>query len=205
MDLLKKYFELSSEQESKFELFQDLFKEWNVKLNLISRKDLGHLEERHILHSLAIAKLTKFKPGTKIMDLGCGGGFPGLMLAIYFPEVDFHLVDSIAKKIKAVDDMAAKLDLNNVRASHARAEQIDEKFDFVVSRAVAPMSKLWAWSRNKIKKDDANALSNGLIALKGGDLKLELNPFGRRVLVEDISKHFEEAFFETKKLIYLRA
>lgn len=205
MDLLKKYFELSSEQESKFELFQDLFKEWNVKLNLISRKDLDHLEERHILHSLAIAKLTKFKPGTKIMDLGCGGGFPGLMLAIYFPEVDFHLVDSIAKKIKAVDDMAAKLDLNNVRASHARAEQIDEKFDFVVSRAVAPMSKLWAWSRNKIKKDDANALSNGLIALKGGDLKLELNPFGRRVLVEDISKHFEEAFFETKKLIYLRA
>jgi len=205
VDLLKKYFELSSEQESKFELFQDLFKEWNVKLNLISRKDLDHLEERHILHSLAIAKLTKFKPGTKIMDLGCGGGFPGLMLAIYFPEVDFHLVDSIAKKIKAVDDMAAKLDLNNVRASHARAEQIDEKFDFVVSRAVAPMSKLWAWSRNKIKKDDANALSNGLIALKGGDLKLELNPFGRRVLVEDISKHFEEAFFETKKLIYLRA
>ena len=205
MDLLKKYFELSSEQESKFELFQDLFKEWNVKLNLISRKDLDHLEERHILHSLAIAKLTKFKPGTKIMDLGCGGGFPGLMLAIYFPEVDFHLVDSIAKKIKAVDDMAAKLDLNNVRASHARAEQIDEKFDFVVSRAVAPMSKLWAWSRNKIKKDDANALSNGLITLKGGDLKLELNPFGRRVLVEDISKHFEEEFFETKKLIYLRA
>lgn len=205
MDLLKKYFELSSEQESKFELFQDLFKEWNVKLNLISRKDLDHLEERHILHSLAIVKLTKFKPGTKIMDLGCGGGFPGLMLAIYFPEVDFYLVDSIAKKIKAVDGMAVKLDLNNVRASHARAEQIDEKFDFVVSRAVAPMNKLWAWSRNKIKKDDANALSNGLIALKGGDLKLELNPFGRRVLVEDISKHFEEEFFETKKLIYLRA
>lgn len=206
MELLKHYFPaLSNEQLQKFDQFRALFIEWNLKLNLISKKDTEQLEVRHMLHSLSIAAFIQFKAGTRIMDLGCGGGFPGLPLAMFFPDCEFLLVDSIAKKIKAVDDMAQSLELKNVRCVNDRAENVNQKFDFVVSRAVAPMNKLWAWSRNRIEKEEKNALPNGLIALKGGDLKLELNPFGSRILVEEIQKYFKEDFFETKRLVYLRA
>ncbi len=165
---------------------------------------MEHLEERHTLHSLSIAKFIQFKEGSHVMDLGCGGGFPGIPLAIFFPKTEFLLVDSIAKKIKVVDDISTQLGLKNIKAVHGRAEEINSEFDFVVSRAVAPMNKLWSWSRNKIHTNELNAMPNGLIALKGGDLRVELNPFGKRAIIERIDMYFQEEFFETKKIVYLR-
>lgn len=205
MELINKYFpDLGEEKLLKIQRFQELFLDWNNKINLISRKDMDRLEERHVLHSLSLAKFIQFKEGSRVMDLGCGGGFPGIPLAIFFPNTEFLLVDSIAKKIRVVEDISVKLGLDNLKAVHGRAESVNDEFDFVVSRAVAPMNKLWAWSRNKIRTRELNSIPNGLIALKGGDLRLELNPFGKRALVEGISTYFKEEFFETKKIVYLR-
>jgi len=206
MELVRSYFpDLDDGRIKKLAEFSACFGEWNSKLNLISRKDLDQLETRHILHSLSIAKFIRFSDNSNVMDLGCGGGFPGLPLAIYFPNIEFVLVDSIRKKIDAVNDMVHSLELQNVTVINDRAENVKRKFDFVVSRAVAPMNKLWAWCRNGIEKSENNALPNGLIALKGGDLKVELNPFGQRVVVQDLSRYFKEDFFDTKKIVYLRA
>lgn len=186
-----------------FEPLIALYKEWNSKVNLISRSDIENLYERHIQHSLAIAKFIQFKPGTQVMDLGTGGGFPGIPLALAFPDVQFTLVDSIGKKIKVVQAIATELKLPNVQAINIRAELVDEKFDFVVTRAVAPLSQLELWSRGKFKKKGINAYPNGIIALKGGDLSEELKPYKKRVWVEPLSTWYDSEFFKTKSIVYL--
>ncbi len=204
MDIIKKYFpEISKEQESHFSRLKDLYAEWNAKINVISRKDIDELYERHVLHSLSIAMIFHFKPGSIILDIGTGGGFPGIPLAIFFPEVDFLLVDSIGKKIKVVDEVANALGLKNVRAKQLRAEQVDEKFDFIVTRAVADLQELNSWVKGKFLKENRHDVKNGLICLKGGELNKEINPFGKRVKVYNISDFFEEEFFQTKKIVYL--
>ncbi len=205
LDLIKKYFpELSPDQIAKFEKLGDLYKEWNQKINVISRKDIDLLYERHILHSLAIAKVIQFKPQTTVLDIGTGGGFPGIPLAIYFPETDFLLVDSIGKKIKVVEEVSSGAGLLNVKARQARAEQIPEKFDFVVSRAVTTLDEIGKWAKGKYLKGGFNDLDNGLLYLKGGDLTEELKNI-RSFQISDISKFFEEEFFETKKVVYVPA
>jgi 16S rRNA (guanine527-N7)-methyltransferase len=203
-NILSKYFDrLSSEQISKFEQLGTLYAEWNEKINVISRKDIDHLYERHILHSLAIFKFAPFQKGSKILDIGTGGGFPGIPLAIMMPEVEFVLVDSIGKKINVVNEVSTALGLTNITAHHARAESIKGKFDFVVSRAVADLSLLVQWSQGKISTTHKNAIPNGLICLKGGDLKEEMKPFKKTIEVYDLSSWFREEFFETKKLVYV--
>ncbi|GAL84086.1 16S rRNA m(7)g-527 methyltransferase [Sporocytophaga myxococcoides] len=205
LDLIKKYFpELSSDQITKFEKLEDLYKEWNQKINVISRKDIDLLYERHILHSLAIAKVIQFKPQTTVLDIGTGGGFPGIPLAIYFPETDFLLVDSIGKKIKVVEEVSSGVGLHNLKARQARAEQIPEKFDFVVSRAVTTLDEIGKWAKGKYLKGGFNDLDNGLLYLKGGDLTEELKNI-KSFRVRDISEFFEEEFFETKKVVYVPA
>jgi 16S rRNA (guanine527-N7)-methyltransferase len=208
MDLarIKKYFpELTDAQVELFSKLPALYSEWNAKINVISRKDIDELLERHILHSLAIAKVITFKPGAKILDAGTGGGFPGIPLAIFFPESDFLLADSIGKKIKVVNEIITALDLKNARAVNVRAEDLEEKFDFVVTRAVADISQLYHWFRNKFDKQRRHKLPNGLICLKGGDLDTELKPFRKKVKIFPISEFFSEEFFETKKVIFLPA
>jgi 16S rRNA (guanine527-N7)-methyltransferase len=203
-NILSKYFNgLSADQVSKFEQLGPLYAEWNEKINVISRKDIEHLYERHILHSLAIFKFVPFQKGSKILDIGTGGGFPGIPLAIMMPEVEFVLVDSIGKKINVVNEISSALGLSNITAYHARAESIKGKFDFVVSRAVADISLLVQWSQGKIATTHKNAIPNGLICLKGGDLKEELKPFKKINEVYELSSWFKEEFFETKKLVYL--
>lgn len=204
IDIIVKYFpELSKNQISQFEKMAPLYEEWNKKINVVSRKDIHEIYTRHILHSLAIAQTIPFKPGTQILDVGTGGGFPGIPLATLFPEVNFHLVDSTGKKIKVVNEISSALELNNVQTSHIRAEDVSEKYDFVVSRAVAKLKPFYAWVKNKFNKVSNNELKNGILYLKGGDLQDELKESKLRYKTFDISEYYEEGFFETKKVVYV--
>ncbi len=180
-----------------------LYEDWNSKINVISRKDIDQLYERHVLHSLSIAKFISFSPDSKILDVGTGGGFPGIPLAILFPECHFNLVDSIGKKITVVKEVAAAIGLENLTAEHQRMEKVKGKYDFIVSRAVAQTKQLYIWAHQKVTKEQRNDLDNGMILLKGGDLTQEMKEFGRRYIEKDLPEYFEEAFFETKKIIYV--
>lgn len=204
MEIILKYFpHLNSRQIHLFEQLQPLYAEWNAQINVISRKDFDAFYEHHVLHSLGIAKVQGFVPKTRVLDVGTGGGFPGIPLAILFPEVQFHLVDSIGKKIKVVQNVAGALGLQNVKAEQIRAEQLRGKYDFVVSRAVTRLPEFSRWVSAKISKQQINALPNGILYLKGGDLREELKPFGRKVFVQELSEYFDEPFFETKKVVHL--
>lgn len=203
MQLIQKYFpDLSEEKMEKLGILENLYRDWNEKINVISRKDTLNFYERHVLHSLSIAKYIRFKPGTKILDVGTGGGFPGIPLAILYPESHFHLVDSIGKKIRVVEDVARQLDLKNVSASQVRAENINESFDFITSRAVTAFPVFVKWVRKKISRINRNALPNGILYLKGGNFEEELKTFPHAE-VFNLKDHFSEPFFETKKLIFL--
>jgi 16S rRNA (guanine527-N7)-methyltransferase len=204
MEIIKKYFhDLRPEQISQFERLGTLVTEWNEKINVISRKDIESLYEKHILHSLAIAKIISFRAGSKILDVGTGGGFPGIPLAILFPACHFILIDSIGKKIKVVQDIAEKLGLDNVTAIQTRVEEVKETFDFVVSRAVTSFPDFVAMVRKNISKTQKNSRPNGIIYLKGGDFQEEIKPFKQLAEVDEIKSFFEEPFFETKKIVYL--
>ncbi|MEP0986559.1 16S rRNA (guanine(527)-N(7))-methyltransferase RsmG [Ekhidna sp.] len=203
-EIIYKYFpELSDNQKNQIDQLASLYEEWNAKINVVSRKDIDQLYERHVLHSLAIAKFTSFSPDSKILDVGTGGGFPGIPLAILFPECHFHLVDSIGKKITVVKEVASALGLKNLTAEHQRMEKAKGKYDFIVSRAVAQTKQLFIWAHQKVSKDQRNDLDNGMILLKGGDLTQEMKEFGRRYMEKGLPEYFEEAFFETKKIIYV--
>jgi len=204
LQIIEKYFpSLTEMQKEQFTQLKPLYEEWNAQINVISRKDVDCLYERHILHSLSIAKFIKFKEGTKLMDLGCGGGFPGIPLAILFPEVSFTMIDSIGKKIKVVQEIANAIGLKNVQAHSMRAEKVKDSFDFVITRAVAPMMDLVKWTRKNYIKEQRHAIENGVIALKGGDLSQELASWGNRKTTVNLSDYFEEDFFETKKIIHV--
>lgn len=203
MELIKKYFPgLTDVQLQRFQQLDTLYRDWNAKINVISRKDIDNLYEHHVLHSLGIAEVIRFKPGTEVMDLGCGGGFPGIPLAILFPETHFHLVDSIGKKIRVCQEVATSLGLENVTTQWGRAEEVKEKFHFVVSRAVMPLQDLVKIVRGKIAKEQFNGLPNGLICLKGGELEHETLPLKAQTDITSLSDFFEEEFFETKKVVY---
>lgn len=204
MQLIRNYFpDLSPVQISQFEKMGGLYHEWNEKINVISRKDIDSLYEKHILHSLSIAKACSFKPGTEILDVGTGGGFPGIPLAVMFPEVQFTLVDSIAKKIKVVEEVAAGLGLKNVNALNKRVEQVDVQVDFVVSRAVTRFLPFYGWVKHKFLKGGFNSLDNGILYLKGGDLEEEMAEYGKKYKIIELQQFFSEEFFETKKLVYV--
>ena len=204
METIKKYFPgISEKQEEQFAALYDLYYDWNSKINVISRKDIENLYLHHVLHSLAIAKYITFKPGTTIMDMGCGGGFPGIPLAIMFPEVEFHLVDSIGKKVRVATEIANAIGLKNVRASHSRAQDIKEKYSFVVSRAVMQLPELIKICRKNISKEQLNVLPNGVICLKGGDMQAETQPFRNVVEITPLENIFEEEFFIDKKVVYV--
>ena len=202
VSLILKYFpEITDEQKQQFEKLEQLYTEWNEKINVISRKDMDGLYEKHILHSLGIAKVMPFVDGTKVLDVGTGGGFPGIPLAILFPEVSFTLIDSIGKKIKVVEAVSEGLGLKNVTAVHGRAEKLKEKFHFVVSRAVTQMPEFLRWLKGKFEKEQFNEKHNGVLYLKGGDLAEELA--GLRCEIFQLKNYFEEEFFDTKKVVYL--
>ena len=204
MQLINKYFpSLSDVQKQQFAALDALYRDWNSKINVISRKDIDNLYEHHILHSLAIAELVRFKPGTSIMDLGTGGGFPGIPLAIMFPEATFHLVDSIGKKIRVCEEIKKAIGLQNVTTQWCRAEEVQQQFHFVVSRAVMPLPDLVKLLRKNISKTQQNSLPNGVICLKGGNLQNELQPFHKIVETTDISQFFSEEWFKEKYVIYL--
>lgn len=203
MELISHYFpELTQDQISQFEQLEGLYKDWNAKINVVSRKDIDELYIRHVLHSLGIAKVMRFKPGAHVLDVGTGGGFPGVPLAILFPETQFHLVDSIAKKLKVVQGVSDAIGLRNVKVSHSRVEDIDEHFDFIVSRAVTTMPKFVKWIKGKIKKEQNHELKNGILYLKGGDLSEELKIY-QTAQIYNLSDYFTEDFFETKKVVHL--
>jgi len=203
MKTITKYFnDLTLEKLHQFEQLEGLYKEWNAQINVISRKDIDELYVRHVLHSLAIAKVQAFKPKSHILDVGTGGGFPGIPLAILFPETNFYLVDSIGKKIKVVQEVANALGLKNVRAEHGRAEKVKGEFDFIVSRAVTNMDDFVKWVRKKVAKKQNHELLNGILYLKGGDLTEELINFPKATLY-DIPDFFTEDFFETKKVVHI--
>lgn len=204
MEIIKKYFpHLTNRQLEQFAMLAPLYFDWNEKINVISRKDIAEIYERHVLHSLAIAKVISFEPETEILDVGTGGGFPGIPLAIFFPQVHFHLVDSIGKKINVVKTIAGSLGLENVVATQIRAEEISGKYDFVVSRAVTAFPGFVNLVKDKILKRHKNPLGNGILYLKGGDFDNELAAYRNRVMVYKLSSFFEEEYFETKKLIHL--
>ena len=201
-EIWKQFPNLTENQRNQFTQLQALYTEWNAKINVISRKDIDELYTRHVLHSLGIAKVMEFKPGASVMDVGTGGGFPGIPLAILFPDTQFYLIDVIGKKIKVVQEVAAALGLTNVKAAQMRAENVQEEFDFIVSRAVTNMPDFVKWVRGKVKKQSKHPLDNGILYLKGGDLTEELAVFQRTVLY-DLADYFEDPFFETKKVVYL--
>ncbi len=201
--ILKYFAGLNEKQKSQFASLFDLYTGWNEKINLISRKDFEFFYERHVLHSLAIAKIIEFEKGSDIMDLGTGGGFPGIPLAVFFPESKFTLADSIGKKIKVVNEIISELDLTNIETHHSRAEEIKTTFDFVVSRATATIDELLRWTKGKYKKSNRHKIHNGLICLKGGDLTDELKKFINRATIFEIKNYFSEDFFETKKVVFV--
>ncbi len=204
MDIILKYFpNLTERQREQFAALLPLYEEWNAQINVISRKDMEHFYEHHVLHSLAIAKVMEFASMTEVLDVGTGGGFPGVPLAIMFPDARFTLIDSIGKKIKVVNDVIGRLGLTNSKAMQIRAEQLDGEYDFVVSRAVTTLGEFVPWVKGKMSKSQYNKLRNGILYLKGGDLTNELFTFRHKVKTWDISEWFEEEFFETKKVIYL--
>lgn len=194
---------LTDRQRDQFGQLGDLYRFWNEQINVVSRQDLENLYERHVLHSLGIANVISFKPYTAVLDVGTGGGFPGIPLAILFPEAEFHLVDSIGKKIKVVQEVALALGLSNVRAEQARAEQLTDSYDFVVSRAVTRLKPFVGWLRGKFNRHFNHDLRNGILYLKGGDLAEELAELGRPYRLFDLQDFFEESFFETKKVVYV--
>ncbi|WP_405296564.1 16S rRNA (guanine(527)-N(7))-methyltransferase RsmG [Algibacter sp. Ld11] len=203
MKLLSKYFpDLTEDQIEKFTLLESLYQDWNLKINVVSRKDIDELYLRHVLHSLGIAKVIEFKDGSQILDVGTGGGFPGIPLAIMFPECSFHLVDSIAKKLKVVNEVVEGLGLTNVKTTHSRVEEIKGNYDFIVSRAVAAMPTFVHWVKGKIAKEQKHDLKNGIIYLKGGDLSEELKDY-QTTTIYNLSDFFEEDFYETKKVVHL--
>lgn len=205
MEAIIRYFpNLSDTQKQQLKQSFEVYKIWNEQINVVSRKEFDSFYERHVLHSMAIAKFIQFQPGTRVLDLGTGGGFPGVPLAILFPDVSFTLVDSIGKKIKVVNEVYAELNIQNVKAFHQRVEEVRGQFDFVVSRAVAPLADLLTWTKGKYSGEQKNALPNGMICLKGGDLKEEVNAVKMHFIVEryKLSDYFKEPFFETKELVY---
>ena len=203
MKLIQHYFpDLTEDQILQFEKLEDLYKDWNLKINVVSRKDIDELYLRHVLHSLGIAKVIRFKPNSKILDVGTGGGFPGIPLAILYPECQFHLVDSIAKKLMVVNEVVEGLGLTNVKTTHSRVEDVDGHFDFIVSRAVAAMPTFVHWVKGKIAKSQKHSLKNGVLYLKGGDLTEELEPY-QTATIYKLEDYFKEEFFETKKVVHL--
>ena len=204
MDHILKYFpELTETQRRQMEQLMTLYPEWNAKINVISRKDIDNLEVNHILHSLGLVKFVKFTPGTRVMDLGTGGGFPAIPLAVYYPEVSFHLVDRIGKKLKVAQDIAERIGLTNVTFQHGDVKEVKGRFDFVVSRAVMDLGDMVPLVRRLIDPEDRNAVPNGLICLKGGDLSGEIAKYRNKVLIDELSSYFKEEFFKTKKVLYL--
>ena len=204
MEILTKYFpDLTDQQMDQFGRLGALYEGWNAQINVISRKDIEQLYERHVLHSLAIAKVIQFKPQTTVLDVGTGGGFPGIPLAILFPETSFMLIDSIGKKIKVVNEVALALGLTNVTAEHVRVEEVKQKFDFVVSRAVTAFPRFVSMARTKVANQSKNDLPNGILYLKGGDFKEEIEPFRKQIQVYELQSFFQEEFFETKRLIHM--
>lgn len=202
--LIFQYFpNLTEKQKKQIEQLAPLYKEWNDKINVVSRKDIENIYINHVLHSLGIAKVMSFKPGSEVLDVGTGGGFPGIPLAILFPETNFHLVDSIGKKITVVKEVAAALELKNVRAEQIRAEEVKGKYDFIVSRAVTRMKEFYGWVNSKTKPDSKNALDNGILYLKGGDLDEEMNELKHPFSIYNLSDYFKEEFFETKRVVYV--
>ena len=203
MEIIHKYFpDLDQDQIEKLTALKALYSDWNQKINVISRKDMDDFYERHVLHSLSIAKVIQFADGSKVLDVGTGGGFPGIPLAILFPEVHFHLVDSIGKKIKVVNEVKTALKLQNVTAEQKRAEEVKGQYDFIVSRAVTRLSNFLPWVKGKVKKGENSSLPNGMLFIKGGDLKEEISEVKLKVKQDELSNFFQEDFFETKKVLF---
>lgn len=204
MEHILKYFpELTDVQRNQLAQLETLYPEWNAKINVISRKDIENLEVNHILHSLGLVRFVKFTPGTRVMDLGTGGGFPGIPLAVYYPDVSFHLVDRIGKKLKVAQDIAERIGLTNVTFQHGDVKEVKGKFDFVVSRAVMDLGDMVPLVKRFIDSEDRNAVPNGLLCLKGGDLSDEISKYRNKVLIDELSSYFKEEFFKTKKVLYL--
>ena len=203
LTILKYFPSLTALQQQQLAVAERLYPEWNAKINVISRKDLDNLEVNHLLHSLGLVKFVKFTPGTRVLDLGTGGGFPGIPLAIYFPEVSFHLVDRVGKKLKVARDIAEQAGLSNVTFQHGDVKEVKGQYDFVTSRAVMDLSQIVPLVKRLIAKEQHNAIPNGILCLKGGDLTQEVRPFRHEVLIDELKNYFDEPYFKTKKVVYL--